>query len=96
MVFQISLAPMSITDLNIQLTSKNRDGAQDDMGPKVSILPAITKRGKYVKVIISLEKLFGGKLDKTAVWGFNIGAYTDRTVKNANCRINIDQIEFTK
>jgi hypothetical protein len=93
MVFHIALSPVRLTDLNIQLTSKNRDGKQDDMGPKVSILPAILKRGKYVKMVIPLKQLFGGTLDKTAIWGFNIGVYSDNATK---CRILLDQVEFTK
>ena len=96
MVFHIAVSPFKMSDMNIQLTSKNKDGQQDDMGPKVSILPAIIKRGKYIKIIIPLKKLFGDNLDKTAVWGFNIGAYSHKTSKASNFRVFIDQIEFTQ
>lgn len=96
MVFHISVSPVKITDINIQLVSKNKNGNQDDMGPKVSILPEINTRGKYVKIIIPLVKLFGDNLDKTAVWGFNIGVYTDKKKKSDNCLIFIDQVEFTQ
>jgi len=96
MVFHIAVSPFKISDMNIQLTSKNKNGQQDDMGPKVSILPAITKTGKYIKIIIPLKKLFGDNLDKSAVWGFNVGVYRNKTSKASDFRVFIDQIEFAQ
>lgn len=95
-VFYISLSLCNVSDITMQLTSRNKNGGEDGMGPKVSILPAITKRGEYIMISIPLERLCGGTLDETAVWGFNLGVFSGKASDVGDCRIYIDQIELTR
>lgn len=94
--FYINLRPSKISDITFQLTSRNTPGEPDGMGKKVSILPAISKYGKYLKITIPLKKLFGGDLDEKEVWGFNLGVLAGKSSGKGSCRIFIDQIEFIK
>lgn len=95
-VFYLALTPSKVSDITFQLTSKNGSGESDGMGRKVSILSAINKRGKYVRITIPLEKLSGGNLDQKEVWGFNLGVFSGKSSGQGDCRIFIDQIEFIK
>lgn len=108
LVFDIAVFSGRINDITFQLTSKNKSGTPDGMGPKVSLLPFITKRGKYVRMTIPTKKLIGGNLDPQKVWGFNIGVFSAQPLKSKSgksvkaaksskpCRIYLDQIEFTQ
>lgn len=104
LVFYMAVSPCPISDITFQLTSKNKAGGPDGMGPKISLLPGVNKRGKYIKFTIPVEKLIGESLDETSVWGFNIGVFsskpsktgTARNNKSGSCKIYIDNIEFVK
>ncbi|NOY75029.1 MAG: hypothetical protein GXP32_04470 [Kiritimatiellaeota bacterium] len=93
LVFRIGLSDDPVKDIFVQLTSKHPSRV-DALGPKVEILPLIEKRKKYVMISIPLEKLFGGNLDPKRVWGINFNVFG--AAVDTECRIYIDQIEFTK
>ena len=93
LVFRIGVSEAPIRDIFVQLTSKDGSGV-DANGPEVEILPLIEKRKKYVRVSISLKKLFGDKLNKKSVWGINFNVFG--VDSDSECRIYIDQVEFTK
>ena len=93
LVFRIGVSDARLKDIFIQLTSNDGSGA-DVKGPVVEILPLIEKRKKYVKVSVPLKDLFGDKLDPKNVWGLNFSVFGKGA--SGECRIYIDQIEFTK
>ena len=93
LVFRIGVTEAPLKDIFVQLTSNDGSGA-DVRGPKVEILPLIEKRKKYVRISVPLKELFGGKLDSKNVWGINFSVFGKGA--SGECRIYIDQIEFTK
>lgn len=93
LVFRIGVSKEKIRDLFVELASNNGKG-HDTKGKKVMILPMIEERNKYVKIKIPLEKLIGEKLDIKKVWGINFEVYGHKS--DGECKIFIDQIEFTK
>jgi hypothetical protein len=93
LVFRIGVSDAPLKDIFIQLTSNDGSGA-DSNGPVVEILPLIEKRKKYVRISISLKELFGDKLDSKNVWGINFSVFGKGA--SGECRIYIDQIEFTR
>jgi len=93
LVFRIGVSKDKIRDLFVELTSNNGKG-HDAKGSKVMILPMIEERNKYIKIKIPLEKLTGKSLDVKNVWGINFEVYGNKS--EGDCKIFIDQIEFTK
>jgi hypothetical protein len=93
LVFHIGVSDDPIKDIYVQLTSNDGSGV-DAKGPEVEILPLIEKRKKYIRISIPLKKLFGGKLNPKSVWGINFNVFG--VAAGSECRIYIDQIEFTK
>ncbi len=91
--FRLALSNDRIKGLLVQLTSNDGHGA-DAQGPKVMVLPRVGARNKYVLVSIPLEKLTGGALDSKNVWGINFDVHAFN--KEGECKIFIDQIEFTQ
>jgi len=92
-VFRIGVSKDKIKDLYVELASNNGKG-MDVKGSKVMILPMIQERNKYVKVKIPLKKLSGKNLNLKEVWGINFEVFGNKT--KGECKIFIDQIEFTK
>jgi hypothetical protein len=93
LVFRLGVSNAPLKDIFIQLTSNDGSGS-DSNGPVVEILPLIKKRKKYVKISVPLKDLFGKKLDSKNIWGINFSVFGKSA--SEECRIYIDQIEFTR
>lgn len=93
LVFRIGVSKDPVSNLFVELASSNGKG-HDAKGSKVMILPMIEKRNQYVKIKIPLEKLTGKNLNIKEVWGINFGVHGKTS--EGECKIFIDQIEFTR